>query len=90
MYGMNECRDLLFHVEEHRYRLPQVKDMAAEAGLEPLGLAGPPAVARAFIARFGLAHTRARPSTHGMNFDAGSIPTRSLAKVYILWLRGHR
>src|SRR6185312_7694772 len=25
LYGMNECRDLLFHVQEHRFTLPQVE-----------------------------------------------------------------
>ncbi len=36
-YYMSECRDLLFHVQEHRYTLPQVKAALDELGLEFLG-----------------------------------------------------
>lgn len=32
-YSLSECRDLLFHVEEHRFTLPQI-----EAALDALGL----------------------------------------------------
>jgi len=32
-YGLSECRDLLFHVQEHRFTLPQI-----EAALESLEL----------------------------------------------------
>jgi 2-polyprenyl-3-methyl-5-hydroxy-6-metoxy-1,4-benzoquinol methylase len=52
LYGLNECRDLLFHVEEHRYDLPQVASMLAAAGLELVGLLVEPAVRRRFRARF--------------------------------------
>lgn len=37
-YSMSECRDLLFHVQEHQYSLPQVEELARAAGLAPLGL----------------------------------------------------
>lgn len=32
-YSMSGCRDLLFHVQEHRFTLPQVRDMIASLGL---------------------------------------------------------
>ncbi len=38
-YSLSECRDLLFHVEEHQYSLPQVEELVRAAGLAPLGLA---------------------------------------------------
>jgi 2-polyprenyl-3-methyl-5-hydroxy-6-metoxy-1,4-benzoquinol methylase len=38
-YSMSMCRDLLFHVEEHQYALPQLGAWLAELGLEFLGLA---------------------------------------------------
>jgi len=83
MYGMNECRDLLFHVQEHRYRLPQVKEMAESLGLQPLGLAVPGPVARAFHARFG-------PARAG-DLDAWDEYERAhpdtFSGMYVLWLR---
>jgi len=36
-YNASECRDLLFHVQEHRFTLPQIKESLAELGLEFLG-----------------------------------------------------
>ena len=83
MYGLNECRDLLFHVQEHRYRLDQVRTIVDSLGLEALGLAVPAPVAQAFSSRFGPAssgdlaawdeYERANPDT--------------FSGMYILWLR---
>jgi hypothetical protein len=36
-YSMSGCRDLLFHVQEHRFELPQVKAMIGELGLRFAG-----------------------------------------------------
>ena len=83
MYGLNECRDLLFHVEEHRYRLSQVKAMAESLGLKPLGLAVPGPVARAFHARFGAA--RANDLDAWDEYERAHPETFS--GMYVLWLR---
>ena len=32
-YSLQECRDMLVHVQEHTYTLPQIADMLARAGL---------------------------------------------------------
>ncbi len=32
-YAISDCRDLLFHVQEHRFRLPQIKHFLADNGL---------------------------------------------------------
>jgi SAM-dependent methyltransferase/Tfp pilus assembly protein PilF len=50
-HGMNECRDLLFHVQEHRYTLPHIARMVAELGLEWIGLAVDPATRRRYAER---------------------------------------
>ena len=34
---LEECRDLLFHVQEHRFTIPQIADRVSELGLEFLG-----------------------------------------------------
>jgi hypothetical protein len=36
-YSSSECRDLLFHVQEHRTTLPAIKSMLARHDLELLG-----------------------------------------------------
>ena len=37
-YAMSECRDLVFHVQEHQYRLPQIYRMLEAHGLKVIGL----------------------------------------------------
>jgi SAM-dependent methyltransferase len=36
-FSMSDCRDLLFHVQEHRFTLPQIKTALDELGLRFLG-----------------------------------------------------
>lgn len=40
-WTMSECRDLIFHVEEHQYTLLEIADMFATEGLEFLGIEVP-------------------------------------------------
>jgi SAM-dependent methyltransferase len=53
-YSMSGCRDLLFHVQEHRFTLPQVEAMLGELALEFLGFefADSGAALRRFQERF--------------------------------------
>jgi len=53
-YSMSGCRDLLFHVQEHRYTLPQIEAMLRELELEFLGFefADSGATLRRFQERF--------------------------------------
>ncbi len=37
-WTLSDCRDLLFHVNEHRFTLPQIGEMMSTAGLEFLGV----------------------------------------------------
>ena len=37
LYNLSECRDLLFHVQEHRFTLPQIQKSLDELGLRFLG-----------------------------------------------------
>jgi SAM-dependent methyltransferase len=36
-FSLSECRDLVFHVQEHRFTLPQIADILTTNGLEFLG-----------------------------------------------------
>ncbi len=41
-YSLSMCRDLIFHVQEHQFRLPQIEAMLRDAGLTVLGLSDIP------------------------------------------------
>jgi tetratricopeptide (TPR) repeat protein/SAM-dependent methyltransferase len=51
-YSTSQCRDLLFHVQEHRLTLPQIAGFIAENGVTFLGFALEPWVLRKYRARF--------------------------------------
>lgn len=52
-YGTSECRDLLFHVQEHRLTLPQIANFIAAESLTFLGFELPnKSVAAAYLAKF--------------------------------------
>jgi SAM-dependent methyltransferase len=51
-FSMSECRDLLFHPQEHRLTLPDIKAFLADAGLQFAGFVLPPAILRRFTMRF--------------------------------------
>lgn len=51
-YSTSDCRDLLFHVQEHRYTLPLLRQNLAELGLEFLGFELRPDASKRFAARF--------------------------------------
>ncbi len=83
-HGMNECRDLLFHVQEHRYSLPRIAEMVAELGLEWLGLAVDPATRRRYAER----HPRDPWGSDPASWDAfeGEFPD-TFAGMYLFWVR---
>ena len=51
-FTLSECRDLLFHVQEHRMTLPQIKDFLAANGLTLLGFEVDFRTAQKYAARF--------------------------------------
>lgn len=51
-YTMSECRDLLFHVQEHRLDLPTIGGFLAENGLEFLGFDVAEEIRARFLARY--------------------------------------
>ena len=50
--SISECRDLLFHVQEHRTMLPAIKATLAENQLEFVGFEIDSWVRRKYVARF--------------------------------------
>jgi tetratricopeptide (TPR) repeat protein/SAM-dependent methyltransferase len=51
-FTIGECRDLLFHVQEHRITLPQIKAFLAANDVEFAGFLPEPTIMRRFTARF--------------------------------------
>lgn len=51
-FTISECRDMLFHPQEHRLTLPQIKAFLQETDLQFLGFALPPPTLRRFALRF--------------------------------------
>jgi SAM-dependent methyltransferase/tetratricopeptide (TPR) repeat protein len=51
-YTMSECRDLLFHVQEHRITLPEIKSFVAANNLKFAGFMLDPGTMRRFAERF--------------------------------------
>ncbi len=57
-FSISECRDLLFHVQEHRMTLPQIKAFLAAQNLQFLGFELTEPLGRAYAARFPADATR--------------------------------
>jgi tetratricopeptide (TPR) repeat protein len=51
-FSLSDCRDLLFHVQEHRMALPEIKAFLAANGLQFTGFILPAPVMNQFRARF--------------------------------------
>ena len=51
-YYLSECRDLLFHVQEHEYDLLEIRDMLKELNLKFLTFGLPPDIFKKYIERF--------------------------------------
>jgi 2-polyprenyl-3-methyl-5-hydroxy-6-metoxy-1,4-benzoquinol methylase len=51
-YSMSECRDLVFHTQEHRMTFPEIKSFLSGQSLQFLGLEIDRATARQYAARF--------------------------------------
>ena len=51
-YTMSECRDLLFHVQEHRYTLPQLREHLSELALSLIGFSLEPDILAGYAQLF--------------------------------------
>ncbi|WP_421728781.1 class I SAM-dependent methyltransferase [Brevundimonas sp.] len=52
-HSVSGCRDLVFHVHEQAFTLPQIADLAMQAGVEVIGLDAPPPAVSAFRQAYG-------------------------------------
>jgi Tfp pilus assembly protein PilF/2-polyprenyl-3-methyl-5-hydroxy-6-metoxy-1,4-benzoquinol methylase len=83
-YSTSDCRDLLFHVQEHRLTLGQVESFLAESGLQFIGFQLDPRVLNQYRARF----TDDRLGTNLLNwarFEADNPDT--FVGMYQFWVQ---
>jgi SAM-dependent methyltransferase len=66
-YSMSMCRDLMFHVQEHQMRLPQIAAMLQECGLTMRGFTNVPPKA---LGAYGRAHPDDPQMTDFSKWDA--------------------
>jgi tetratricopeptide (TPR) repeat protein/2-polyprenyl-3-methyl-5-hydroxy-6-metoxy-1,4-benzoquinol methylase len=84
-FTVSECRDLIFHVQEHRFTLPQIKQLLAELGLVLVAFSLEPEVIDAYRRRFP---GDATPTDldHWHEFETGSGAGPFLG-MYIFWVQ---
>jgi hypothetical protein len=83
-YSIGECRDLLFHVQEHRYSLPRIGEMLGELGLSFIGFLQAPHVARRYAERFP--EDRAMTDLEHWSTFEEEFPD-TFAGMYVFWVQ---
>jgi tetratricopeptide (TPR) repeat protein/2-polyprenyl-3-methyl-5-hydroxy-6-metoxy-1,4-benzoquinol methylase len=83
-YSTSQCRDLVFHVQEHRLTLGQIESFLSEFGLHFIGFELDPRVLQRYRARFtdDPAGTNLR---NWARFEAGNPDT--FAAMYQFWIQ---
>ncbi len=81
-YSLSHCRDLVFHVQEHRFTFPRLKQTLDALDLQLIGMVAPPWVQRRYHEMF--------PSDQaGRNFENWEILEQENPKafwgMYTLW-----
>lgn len=79
-HSLSECRDLLFHVCEHRYTIPRIRTLLADTGLEFIGFEQAEELARPGS---GVA-----PPAHGLDGwdDFENHHPHTFAAMYQFWV----
>jgi SAM-dependent methyltransferase len=84
-YSLSGCRDLLFHVQEHRFTLPRIAALLADLGLVFLGFELPDAaVAERYRTRFPGDRS---PGDLGRWHEFETEHPDTFAQMYQFWVR---
>ncbi|HEX7790617.1 MAG TPA: methyltransferase, partial [Afipia sp.] len=81
-FSMSECRDLLFHVREHQFSIPQIADFIREIGLTFLGFETP--ARTSYLRRFP--EDRAATNLANWNVFEAENPA-TFAGMYQFWIQ---
>ena len=80
-YSLSELKDLLFHVQEHRFTIPQIQDCLAELGLKFCGFES-----AKIVSHFKLANTGADDPYDLDKWEAyEEANPRAFAGMYQFW-----
>jgi 2-polyprenyl-3-methyl-5-hydroxy-6-metoxy-1,4-benzoquinol methylase len=81
-FSMSECRDLLFHVQEHQFTIPQIAEFLGEAGFTFLGFETP--ARTSYLRRF----PDDRAATDLANWAAFEAENpATFAQMYQFWIQ---
>lgn len=81
-FSMSECRDLLFHVQEHQFSIPQIADFLGENGFTFLGFETP--ARTGYLRRFP-GDRAAADLANWATFEAENPST--FARMYQFWIQ---
>jgi len=81
-FSMSECRDLLFHVQEHQFSIPQISDFLRESGFTFLGFETP--ARTSYLRRFPDDRTATNLANWAI-FEAENPST--FATMYQFWIQ---
>jgi len=81
-FSMSECRDLLFHVQEHQFSIPQIADFIRESGFTFLGFETP--ARTSYLRRFP--DDRAATNLANWNVFEAENPS-TFAAMYQFWIQ---
>ena len=83
-FSLSECRDLLFHVQEHNHTIPEIAAFLAENGLEFLGFSVDDTIAHQYAMRFPDDVTRTNlDNWHQLEVDNPG----TFINMYQFWVR---
>jgi len=83
-HSTGECRDMLFHVEEHRTTIPAIKALLVALGLRFVGFQLPPGVTGEYARRH--AKDRARTDLDQWHAFESAVPG-AFAGMYEFWVQ---
>jgi tetratricopeptide (TPR) repeat protein/SAM-dependent methyltransferase len=83
-YVTSEIRDLLFHIQEHRFTLPQIKARIAELGLDFVGFLLEPHVISKYKERFP--EDKSRTNLDNWNVFEAEFPDTFIS-TYAFWVQ---
>lgn len=83
-FSMSECRDLLFHVQEHRLTIPEIKSFLGKNNLTFIGFKVGAAVRAQYCSRFSDDRSMTNLD-HWHNFEQENPTT--FASMYKIWMQ---
>ncbi len=84
-YSMSDCRDLIFHVQEHRYAIPQLAEILEELGFEFLGFEHDTSARERFYQKY---YPHDAKQTHLNNWhQLEQKDPNMFAGMYQMWMR---